>query len=301
MEDGERALRAQGLDRDVSLADGAARIWLGDLGWDAQPIDGAMRMFGDRFADAAISVARIWLNAAVLRPVAHHGVLRVVLVVDGTAVLEAQNWRIELKPWDLVLLDATTPTWITATGGFGFMQFIAENESLEKYHPRPGVPILFSEPRSAQLFAAMVSTTIGIGLTPEEPGTPFIARAFENIVATVMSRSTTQDASDEAWRAPSDLTRALAAIAAHHGDPDFDVERLAALVHLSRRQLARIFAGAGTSPSAAIRRARLATADSVAGSIPAPHRDSIARASGFRDHRALRRARVLAGDGEDRR
>ena len=296
---GEHAVRGRGLDREVSLTDSAARRWMADLGWHAQLAEGTMRLYGDRFTDAAISVARIWLSAARLRPVEHHGVLRVVLVVDGTAVLEARNWRAELKPWDLLLLDATTPTWITASDGFGFMQFIAENERLAMYHPRPGVPILFTEPRSAQLFASMVSTTIGIGLVPEEPGTPFIARAFENIVATVMSRSTVQDAADEAWRAPSDLTRALAAIAAHHTDPEFDVEHLAAVVHLSRRQLVHIFSATGMTPSAAIRRARLATADSTSDSIPISHGDRIARAAGFRDQRALRRARELDRAGED--
>ncbi|WP_353112804.1 helix-turn-helix domain-containing protein [Microbacterium sp.] len=287
--------RAVGTSRDVSLSGDAARMWLRDLGWRALPPDGTLRVFGDRFSDTVLSLSRIWLTGGRLQPVPHYGDLRVVLVVDGEAELDSRGWRIDVGPWDLLLLDAAVPTRITARSGFGFMQFIAENERLVEYHPRPEVPIRITDPASAQVLATMVSATLAIGLSPGEHGTPFIARAFENIVAAIIARATSTDAADAAWSSPSELSRALAVIAAHHTDPDFDVTRLAALLHLSRRHVVRVLARIGTTPSAAIRHARLTTAAALVEDDPRAHSDRSAQAAGFRDLRALRRAMRLAG------
>ena len=98
-------------------------------------------------------------------------------------------------------------------------------------------------------------------------------------------------------RPPKAIDRARARILARHVDPDFDVAALAREMHLSHRQVQRLFAAEGSTAVEELRDlrsdvARELLAENAGGTIPV---GEIARRSGFRDRAALRRALAAAG------
>ncbi|WEK60662.1 MAG: AraC family transcriptional regulator [Candidatus Microbacterium colombiense] len=73
-----------------------------------------------------------------------------------------------------------------------------------------------------------------------------------------------------------------------HRDPSFGIDELASQLHISRRQLFRIFAGADESLSAQLLRRRLVTAREELLVLPAQDLSVVASRSGFADAAALR-------------
>lgn len=95
-------------------------------------------------------------------------------------------------------------------------------------------------------------------------------------------------------RVPRGVDRARGIIRLRRTDPAFDVDALAVALHLSRRQLQRMFAREGTTPLAELRAQRVQDArrlmDDRVESL-----DAVAAQSGFRDVAGMRRAFLREG------
>ena len=98
-------------------------------------------------------------------------------------------------------------------------------------------------------------------------------------------------------RAPRPIDRARARILARHIDPDFDVSTLAREMHLSHRQVQRLFAAEGSTAADELRRLRIGVARELLDSDGGRSMriSEIARRAGFRDRPALRRALAAVG------
>jgi AraC-like DNA-binding protein len=101
---------------------------------------------------------------------------------------------------------------------------------------------------------------------------------------------------------PSGITRARTLIMVRRNDSDFNVARLAQELHMSLRNLQRIFSNAGSTPGDELRRARVHLAQELLAnpSSAALGISGIAALAGFRDASALRRAFASAGLGSPR-
>lgn len=100
---------------------------------------------------------------------------------------------------------------------------------------------------------------------------------------------------------PLDLSvTAAALIEEHAADPDFTVQCLAELLDVPPRQLQRAFVRRGSTPSQALRLARIANARRLLATDSSLPRDDLARAAGFSSHRSMLQAMKTqhATDGE---
>ena len=300
MSDTHECPRAAGLHSDVSFGGEAARRWLHGIGWHFEGDTTSLQVFGDHFANDSIIVSRVWVTGGRLIPAENGNAFRSVLIVDGRATLSTDGWNASLNVDDLVLVDAVTPTSLTCHGGVGFMQFSAANGHLIPFRPRISLPMRFSISHNAMMLATMINTILVSQLTIDDSSTPFLARSLENAVAAAISRADSQEAAHFDWASHTDAARALSLIASRHRDPDFTVLDLADAMHVSRRQLVRILTKFGTSPSAAIRAARLASAERIRLDRHSNgYNEDLAREAGFRDLRGLRRAqRIESADKE---
>lgn len=99
---------------------------------------------------------------------------------------------------------------------------------------------------------------------------------------------------------PLDLSVMAALIEEHAADPEFTVQCLAELLDVPPRQLQRAFVRRGSTPSQALRLARIANARRLLATASSLPRDDLARAAGFSSHRAMLQAMKTqhATDGE---
>jgi AraC-like DNA-binding protein len=98
-------------------------------------------------------------------------------------------------------------------------------------------------------------------------------------------------------RAASDIDVARSLLIARRADPDFDVTVLASEMHVSIRQLQRLFATEGSTPADELRRSRVDLARELLTGTEYSHLriNEIAAYSGFRSASNLRRAFAQAG------
>ncbi|MDR6866834.1 AraC-like DNA-binding protein [Microbacterium resistens] len=286
---------SQGIARDASLSGAAAATWLTTHGWRAErPQGGRLKVVPRSNAGDPLAVSRIWHSpariVAVPRRGEERGIIRLVLVAEGRAELSVPGWAVPLRPGEIVLVDPAVETTIAATVGFGFLQFAVAGDRLALDRPLPPLPARASDPASVQVLVAAVNTLFAVGLRAGAEGAALFVQALEKLVGAVLARSAVVDSPFHAPALDGDARRAFAAIAAQHTRPDFDTAALAALLRTSPRNLTRILARAGTTPATAIRRARLRTAAVIDAGDGRPER-VVAALSGFRDARALRRAR----------
>ena len=97
-----------------------------------------------------------------------------------------------------------------------------------------------------------------------------------------------------AVRAPREIDRARRIIRLRRTDPSFDVDALSLALHLSRRQLQRMFAREGSTPLAELRARRVDYARELMDDR-AEGLEPIAARSGFRDVAGMRRAFLREG------
>ena len=110
-------------------------------------------------------------------------------------------------------------------------------------------------------------------------------------------------AREAAGRQPRPLERARTLMLIRKGDPSFGVDDLAKELHLSTRQLQRVFSAEGSSPAEELRRMRAESAQELLSdsSYSTLTVDEIAVHSGFGTSAALRRAFTALGISSPRR
>ena len=116
--------------------------------------------------------------------------------------------------------------------------------------------------------------------------------ALEHTILTLLIGAVAEERQDTGLlKGLGHLELAHKAMLVHLNNPDFDVESLARLLNLSRRQLQRLFSRTGSTPSDTLRTLRLGVARPLLDEPLQPlTREQIARRAGFKSAAALRRA-----------
>lgn len=151
-----------------------------------------------------------------------------------------------------------------------------------------------------------VSALVGRGAVPTVYTDYLVEKLLAEMVFGAVLEGGRADAGvarEAAARDSRPLERARTIMLLRRGDPSFGIEELARELHMSTRQLQRVFASDGVSPADELRRLRVELAQElIAGDAYAPLTvEEIATHSGFGTAAALRRAFAAQGLPSPRR
>ena len=239
------------------------------------------------------TVSRVWSTGGTLdaRPLPA-GTTRVLVGVDGAAVLRSADSSGTLSPKRMILLDATDSVSMESENLWAWCEWHLRTPALTqrrvRQQHRHALPLAAHDYALVTAMTNVISTRSGF----ETAGG---GNLLLETLAGVTLASLTDAADEHTALSPLQteiVRRARATIERRYSDPSFDVSALASGLHLSGTYLRRIFAMLGTTPREAIEERRVRAAESFL-SLSARGRGALtdaARATGFSSAERLQAA-----------
>ncbi|AND15483.1 hypothetical protein [Rathayibacter tritici] len=285
--------------RTFSLLGEDSRAWLAERDLFGQ-LDSAFRLVSDEILFDGFRMARMRHTEGAYVIARRSSAALLLVQIEGECTLRSPVWgalpRI-LGPGDVAVLPGgTAPFHLSAERPVARYQIdfdLAGLPAQARVELEPGV--VFSRPAKGYRDAVASTANIAFNssLTQGEAGFADFALGLRHLSTALLLHALEATAPDLPEDADSLHRAALRVISARATDPDFTVESLAHAVGASSRTLREVFAHTGSSAKAAltgerVRRARVHAAVGEDGGRFTTA--EIARLSGFRDARALRRA-----------
>ncbi|AND15309.1 hypothetical protein [Rathayibacter tritici] len=280
--------------------------WLADRQMPDGEADSDVRLVADELVLPELRIARVWNTSASYRVRRDSSTALLLLQIEGVSSIECDAWDApaELSPGDVAILPGPEHSFrISSSSPTARYEVDYDLDAL----PRPardeltGGRIFLAPAREYRdAVAAASNAALNSGMDVEDAGFSDFAAGVRYLTTALLVQAL-ESTSPWLMTPFSDLYRgALRTIAAKATDPDFDIELLAAAVSTSPRNLRHVFARAGASAKASltaerVRIARIYLSKNAAGASFS--QTEIARLSGFRDVRALRRAMSATADG----
>jgi len=278
--------------REDVLTARAASAWLAERGTTG---DGPSHLIADEVAVPGFRVARVWHTASTLVRAATPGVRFAVVVADGDADATQGGATRRLGSGDLLVAADSGPLTLriddriarfefeVRTAGTGVSP--AVTEVLDA-----GAVVADAAPSFRPVLLAAVNAAFNAGLDSDAAGFASFRLATTSLLTGLLEEAFADRLGARSAGAARLHRRALDAIALQAADPDFSTAALARALAVSDRHLRRIFEQEGSTPTGALREARLARARALLSTdAPLPSHE-VARLAGFRSSRALRRA-----------
>ncbi|PPF10766.1 helix-turn-helix domain-containing protein [Rathayibacter rathayi] len=279
--------------------------WLADRQMLDGEADSDVRLVADELVLPELRIARLWHTSASYRVHRESSTALLLLQIEGAMSIECDAWEApaELSPGDVAIL---------AVGGHSFrFSSGATTARYEVDYDLDGLPqsardeltvgrIFYAPAREYRdAVAAASNAALNSGMDVKNAGFSDFAAGVRHLTTALLVQAL-ESTSPLPMTPSSALYRsAMRVIAVKATDPEFDVELLAEAVSTSPRNLRHVFARAGASAKAAltaerVRIARTYLAKNASGGSFS--QTEIARLSGFRDVRALRRAVTATGE-----
>lgn len=289
-----------------SLRGPEALSWLADRNMvESSDDETDVRLVADELVLPDLRMARVWHTGASYRVTRHASNALVLLQIEGTATIESDSWvqPAELGAGDVAVLPGGEHSFrFTSTSPTARYELDYDLDVLPRaVRDELAAGKIFVAPAKEyrDAVAATSNAALNSGMSVQDAGFSDFATGVRHLMTALLLQAL-ETTSPWLMTASSALHRsAMRMIAAKATDPDFDVELLAAAISTSPRNLRHVFAQAGSTAKASltaerVRIARTYLARNAEGSSFT--QTEIARLSGFRDVRALRRAVRKIGD-----
>ncbi|PPI65300.1 hypothetical protein C5E02_00130 [Rathayibacter rathayi] len=285
--------------RTASLLGEDSRAWLAERDHYGQ-LDTAFRLVSDEILVHGLRLARMWHTEGAYVIARRSPAALLLVQIEGECTLRSPVWGTQpriLAPGDVAVLPGgAAPFHLSADRPVARYQIDYDLAGLPA-HARIELEsgILFSRPAKGYRDAVTSTANIAFNssLSEGEAGFADFAVGLRHLSTALLLHALEATAPDLPEDAGSLHRAALRVISTRATDPDFTVESLAHAVGTSSRTLREVFAQTGSSAKAAltgerVRRARVHAAVGEDGDRFTTA--EVARLSGFRDARALRRA-----------
>lgn len=268
------------------------RFALSSLGWDE--LESPQRSFVELASAPTWTVARVWSTDAILRakPLPP-GSLRVIIGVDGTAMLDSNAIQLRLEPQKMLLLPGSGTATTQNHGLWARIEWQIESAVLgrERLVAHYGKPVSVS----AADYALLTAMTNVISTSPSLASSHGAGTLLDALAAVVQSTllNSTETLAHLTPAQAATIRRAYELTDLHHTDSTFTVARLAASMSVSVSHLHHTIALGGTTPRQLLENRRVTTATALQNAIPRQTKsdaEEIALRSGFSSARALRTA-----------
>ncbi|NQX11350.1 AraC family transcriptional regulator [Microbacteriaceae bacterium VKM Ac-2855] len=284
--------------RGVSLRDQAAEYWFARRGYTIE-YSTPLILFADSLDFTDFSVARLWHSPSTLRRQKVERATSPTLftfVVEGEIAFAHPSVGRPLGPGSVgTFPGGSGEAILSTTEGTARYEIEVETGLLELY----GINIDYGihEVQSAggyiYLLISFANALLESKLKPDPSGVAQLRSTILNLLSAVVRGDLLIDSGSCSTTEATLLLNARRVIAMNASEPGFSVHSLADSVGTSERYLQRIFAAAGTSPSAAIRAERVRVARTFQPDLVNASPDDltrIARLAGFANVRRLRDA-----------
>ena len=293
--------RRAGLLRGVSLDGDASVDWARERGLVAA--GGGFRLLTDEISEDGFRVARLWHSAVTAEWSCAADETRILLQIDGDvdARLTGEAAERTIRPGGLLVLPAGGGVTLSSSAGVARYEVGIDGLGLPAaVVGRIGRGLVLDDPDPPirSVVIATANSALEAGFSPDRPGFAGYRLALTHLVRGLLIDLVGAEAAGLTAHEASLLRRAQALIAQHAPEVGFSVGALARALRLSERYLQRIYATAGSSPSASLRQERLRLAREYSERSSADlSPEDVARLSGFPTARALRRVLVREGGG----
>lgn len=293
-------LDSSGFERNVHLLDADARAWMARRAYAVSRAP-TFWLRADSYSGTEIRLARLTHPAAVISPLTRTAAesgprTRMVLPRDFPVKMSRGADLVVVPGGAAVLLQHGDQFALEALSTTSRAEIDLKYDVYERYGLPPMATLLLED----SMYVRAISALISMIFTPEVVDGPSSANhlkiAIENLTVSVLQHTLGAAQASEA-NLNMGLTelrnRAFEAVQSRSGSSELTVATLAHGLGVSERYLRIVFASAGTSPSRAIREARVRTARELMIAIPpGVHLDmnEIALRSGFSSARTLRSA-----------
>lgn len=287
--------------RKFSLLGEESRAWLAERHLFGQ-IGQTFRLVSDEILFAGFRVARMWHSEGAYSIARRSPTALLLVQIEGECVLRSPVWGATSKPLGpgdvAVLPGGTAPFHLSAERPVARYQIDFDLAGLPaQARVELELGIVFSRPAKEyrDAVAATANIALNSSMTEGEAGFTDFGIGLRYLTSALLLHALEATAPDLPEDAESLHRAALRVISMRATDPDFTVELLAHAIGTSSRTLREVFAQAGSSAKAALTEERVRRARDHAAAGRDGERFTaaeVARLSGFRDARALRRALV---------
>lgn len=288
-----------GTERGIDI-EGREAIDIGArLGWIVRRPDTKPRIAGDWLVSDDHYVARVFFTPALVSndwSRVPDGRVRVSYFLEGrgTVAFDGGPPR-SFKPGDMILTDTSMSMTMESTDAVAGLYFGSIWNRFLGLGPASrvvGQPFAADE-GFARVFSSLINSTLSSGIAAEDPAVPPLYRAVDSVLESCVIAETGWAILDSSSRVRQLHDAASQFIASRYHEPGLDVNGIARGLGVSVKHLQSAFRAAGETPSAVLRRARLArvrTLMSEQTNLTARDLRDIAQASGFTGTLQLRRA-----------
>ncbi|PPH22960.1 hypothetical protein C5C31_08505 [Rathayibacter rathayi] len=282
-----------------SLRGQDALAWLAEREMCGEEVgDSEIRLVADEIVLPDLRMARLWHTAAAYTIARTSQSALLLLQIEGTCTIDSDEWNepAELGPGDAAVLPGGTRFGLSSESTTARYELDYELEVLPpaaREELAQGRILVAPAREYRDAVAATSNAALNSGMSLRDAGFSDFAAGVRHLMTALLLQAL-ETSSPWLLTSTSALHRnAMRVIAARAADPGFDIESLAAAVRTSPRNLRHVFAQAGTTAKVAltaerVRLARQQLARRAEGRSLT--RAEVARLSGFRDVRALRRA-----------
>ncbi|AND15484.1 hypothetical protein C5C18_15050 [Rathayibacter tritici] len=293
-------MASESVRRKYSLQGENARLWLAERHFFGD-VDSSFRLVSDEIRFAGYRAARLWHSEGDYSIARRSRTALLLVQVEGDATVQVPLWGETpkvVKPGDLAVLPGGTARPFRFRAQRPVARYQIEYD-LAGLPPQARLELesgmVFSEP--AKEFRDAVAATANIALnssmSSEDAGYIDFGIGLRHLTTALLLHALDATAPDLPEDAENVHRAALRVISLRATDPAFTVEHLAHAIGTSSRNLRHVFAQAGSSAKLALTAERVRRARDHAAPTTCGQRFTsaeIARLSGFRDVRALRRA-----------
>lgn len=279
------------IDRGVSRRDTAATAWFAEAGIDSRP-SGPFRVVADTFRGDGFEATRIWHSPGRLHRPSQPGTgLRLLIPLEGTVVVQPDDpsaLEVQIAPGDVAFLRCAHGYTLVTSGPTARIEILLGRPLLGLIgSSEVGAVVTTADPASRGILLSAVNATFGSPLDVESAAFPLVRAAIEQLAGAVLAASVPRENGGSIYARASALIGAMAA------DPRLSVQEICERTGVPKRTLQRVFAKNGTTVFAEIRRARLATARTLLGSVESPPPPEHALSAYMRSQRLRRDLRSV--------
>lgn len=299
-------MRQQSSRYNYSLRGTEALRWLAERGMAEESEDEPdIRLVADEILQPELRMTRLWHTGASYRVTCHSSSALLLLQIEGVASVDSAPWDTSaaLGPGDVALLPGGAHSFrFSSTSPTARYELGYDLDAL----PMPvrdelSAGRVFTAPTTEyrDAVAATSNAALNSGMSAQDAGFSDFKTGLQYLMTALLLQAL--ETTSPWLMTPSSVLHrgAMRVISSRAADPEFDVEMLAEAIRTSSRNLRYVFAQAGSTAKESLTAERVRIAEvylsrNTGGASFALA--EIARLSGFRDVRALRRALAKFGE-----